>query len=121
MCLLVTNWTPIVISKTPAYGLYGYGIVATAKGRLVLYGGITNAGNRSSMHHNLNSFSEFWNLELNDILPDFKQKILLKVNYLFFVFISFMEISPIDGTNSFFLWVQMGSQHFVIIRISDIP
>jgi hypothetical protein len=66
-----SHWTLISTTRKPSAGLYNYGIVSTLKGRLVLYGGITNTGNISRLYQNLTLHSNFWYLKLDIPLPDF--------------------------------------------------
>jgi hypothetical protein len=64
-------WTPMSTALKPSNGIYNYGITATPKGRLALYGGITNAGNFSRVNQTIILHSELWYLDLNDMDSDF--------------------------------------------------
>jgi hypothetical protein len=67
----ISNWTDISTNTKPPSGLYNYGIAATVKGRLVLYGGITKKGKISRIYYNLTIHSDFWYINLKDEHPEF--------------------------------------------------
>lgn len=69
--LLASEWERTKTIKHPPMGLFDYGITATQKGKIIVYGGVTCNGSITRAHRSLILHSGLWYVNIADKNPDF--------------------------------------------------